>query len=65
MSNGITINVAGPVTSLFTTFQTPVHFLDTKMHENKADRHKSKRTILLSFYNSADSYIVLLHTTHV
>jgi len=35
------------------------------MHEKKADRHNSKRTILLSFFNSAYPYIVLLYTNYV
>jgi hypothetical protein len=46
MSNEITINVAGPVRSLFTTFQTPGHSLDTRLHDNKAEQHNSKHVTL-------------------
>jgi hypothetical protein len=60
VSNEITINVAGPVRSLFTTFQTPRHFVDTRLNDNKADRHNSKH--ITSFFIPTALYIVLVFT---
>lgn len=47
VSNKITINVTVQAKSLFTTFETSRHFVDTRMNGNKAGRTQFKAHLVL------------------